>query len=293
MPKRRAVYTAITGGYEALADAPATSGMELPCFTDDPTVTSATWRVVHVPRAFPSDPMRSQRFLKVLGHPELGQFDETLYIDNSVGLRVDPHVILDEWLRTKDIALASHSFRQSVRGEFDAVRLAGLETRERLDEQLEHYSRDAPDVLAQRPYWGAMIARRQGSQAVQTAMDIWMRHILRYARRDQLSINYALTAAGVTPERIELDNHDSPLHHWPTQTKGATRRPTVEFAWQYGLEARSVETAIEERDRCQHALKSAIEERDRSQRMHGDLLASSSWRLTAPIRAAADWIRRR
>lgn len=279
MPKRRAVYTAITGGYEALTDAPAASGMELICFTDDPTVTSATWRVVHVPRAFPSDPMRSQRFLKVLGHSELDQFDETLYIDNSVGLRVDPHVILDEWLETKDIALASHSFRQSVRGEFDAARLAGLDTRERLDEQLDHYSRDAPDVLAQRPYWGAMIARRQGSQAVQTAMDIWMRHILRYARRDQLSINYALNAAGVIPERIELDNYDSPLHFWPNLANRATRRPTVEFAWQYGQEARSIEAAIEERDRFQ--------------RLNGDLLASSSWRLTAPIRAAADWVRGR
>lgn len=43
------------------------------------------------------------------------------------------------------------------------------------------------------------------------AMEIWAQHVMRYSRRDQLSINLALHKPFcVTPSPLDIDNHESP-----------------------------------------------------------------------------------
>lgn len=57
--------------------------------------------------------------------------------------------------------------------------------------------------------------RDHRASAVQRAMEIWALHVLRYSRRDQLSLPIALHLAGLEPKRLEWDNHVSPYHSWP------------------------------------------------------------------------------
>ena len=57
------------------------------------------------------------------------------------------------------------------------------------------------------------------------AMHLWWEHVLRYSRRDQLSINYVLDSAGLVPRRVEIDNFESEWHHWPvTPERNAAMR---------------------------------------------------------------------
>jgi hypothetical protein len=213
-PPKRAVYTALLGAYERLQEQPVATSSAVPfiCLTDDPALTSETWDVRLVDPAFERDSSRSSRFAKIVGDPLLAEYDETLWIDNRIVLAEDPTVILDELLADADLGVIKHSHRDSVVAEFDEVTRAGLDEPTRIYEQLIHYAETKPHILDQQPYWGAFIARRRTPE-IQAAMQTWMNHVLRYSRRDQLSMRYALDGVPRVLA-VDLDNHGSHWHTW-------------------------------------------------------------------------------
>ncbi len=211
------VYTAVIGGYDGLLDQPIaeTSDCEFICFTDDADLQSDCWDIRLVEPAFREDPVRSARLLKILGHESLRAFDSTLYIDASVSLRRTPEAILAEWLSGDvEFALAAHSYRATLLDEFDEVIRLNYDDRARLYEQLTHYALAHPDVLSSRPLWTGMMARRR-SVAMEAAMRTWANHVLRYSRRDQLSVLVALTGDAPRYRVLEMDNYSAPSHEWP------------------------------------------------------------------------------
>ncbi|RNL62576.1 DUF616 domain-containing protein [Nocardioides marmoriginsengisoli] len=214
-PPKRAVYTALIGSYERLLEQPAAITSDVPfiCLTDDPDLTSNTWQVRLIEPAFLRDASRSSRFLKIMGggHP-LDEYDETLWIDNRIVLSEDPAVILDEVLADADLAVIHHSYRETVVAEFDEVTRAGLDDPARIYEQLIHYAESKQHVLDLRPYWGAFIARRW-TPSIRDAMQTWLNHVLRYSRRDQLSMRYALDGVPRVLA-LDLDNYKSSWHTW-------------------------------------------------------------------------------
>ncbi|WIY82635.1 glycosyltransferase domain-containing protein [Propionimicrobium sp. PCR01-08-3] len=212
----RVVYSALLGEYENLKEQPIAAATTIPfiLFTDDPTLGSDTWNVRLITPEFPMDIVRSSRDIKVLGHPGLEDFDETLWIDNRVELLVDPDQILDEWLAQSDLALFEHSFRDALINEFYAVVNEGYDDPSRVYEQLIHYAETKPEILDEKPLWTGLMARRK-THEVDAAMRLWMDHILRYSRRDQLSVNLAISDLGDRVARINGDNLHSEWHKWP------------------------------------------------------------------------------
>lgn len=211
------VYTVLLGGYDVLLDqeVAVSSDATFVCFTDDPTLRSDTWEIVQVEPRFPQDLHRSSRVLKILGHERLNEFEVSLCIDASVRLRKKPEVIIAEWLtQDVDMALATHSYRAKIIDEFDEVIRLNYDDRARVYEQLVDYSIFYPDVLEARPHWGGMLVRRR-SPAVESAMRLWFDHVLRYSRRDQLSLMVALLHSGIRYRSIEIDNFDSEYQEWP------------------------------------------------------------------------------
>ena len=213
---RAAVYTALMGGYETLLEQPAALTSELPfiCLTDDPTLVSDTWEIRLVSPAFPRDSVRSARVLKIRGHEELAPFYRTLWIDNSVLLTAEPEGLLSDWLETADFAVPLHSYRASVADEFEAVGSMKIDDPVRVYEQLTHYSLFAPHVLQMRAHWTGILARRH-TQAVGKTMELWIDNVLRYSRRDQLSVGLAIDSAQHPIREIDVDNFSSTFHEWP------------------------------------------------------------------------------
>jgi hypothetical protein len=325
MPKQRAVYTALLGGYERLNDqhVAENSDVSFICFTDDPALTSNTWEIRLVEPSLPLDMTRSQRDLKIRGHESLSNFEETLYIDNSVALKRDPADILDEWLDESDFTVPYHSYRDRVIDEFDEVVALGYDDGARVNEQLIHYSELYPEILFERPHWNGILARRS-TDVVSAAMDIWFDHVLRYSRRDQLSANVAFFLGGVDVRSLELDNWSSPSHAWPVEAlrkahlgKVSRRKvgPLLAEIARAERETASVQSALSDLDHKladlaqSHAeqvaeLDSALvsanqvvaEQRDAQAAMErklveyirqiDELRSSSSWKLTAPLRRA-------
>jgi hypothetical protein len=102
-----------------------------------------------------------------------------------------------------------------VRDEYSAVVKKHLDDPGRVREQLRVMTTVAPHILAEQPFWGAIIARRNSAR-VDVAMRGWMDQVLRYSRRDQLSLNYALDQAALDVFVFNADNRESDIHRWIT-----------------------------------------------------------------------------
>ncbi|HEY0258755.1 MAG TPA: glycosyltransferase domain-containing protein [Lacisediminihabitans sp.] len=297
---RRIVYTALIGRYEQLNEQPiaASSDIDFVCFTDDPDLRSTSWSIRLIEPRFPLDSIRSARYLKVLGYQLFPDHDETLWIDNSVRLTVDPRELLGRWLADADIALPHHSYRTSVIGEFDAVATDGYDDPARVYEQLIHYSTLRPAVLHEQPYWTALLARRR-TAAVSEAMRLWNDHILRYSRRDQLSINFVLDAAKVAVTAVDIDNMSSEWHEWPIRVdrKWARTQDRMADALRVpGADIGRLENSLtlvqqqlavlrDENESLRGALQSAEGAAQSAENAARAYRSSTSWRLTAPLRA--------
>jgi len=303
---RRCVYTTLIGRYEKLNEQPVARQSAIPfiCLTDDPGLTSETWQVVRVTPLFEQDPVRSQRMLKLRPHRHLSGFDCSLYIDNSVALIAPPEQIFSTYLSNASFALPTHSFRASVRDEFEEVAACRLDDPERIADQLVDYATADPDVLRERPYWSAVLLRDHRDARVYETSEIWAAHVLRYSRRDQLSANRAFRRSGFEPHRIEIDNYASWFHRWPV-TEG--RRDDVRvYHSERAAKARAETDRLTrevnlQRDRAADAEREAAKLQQETARLTQNLsdrtayleaiLRSRSWRLTAPLRSVRRWLR--
>lgn len=271
------VYTVLIGGYEQLNEQPVAldSSMEFVCFTDDRRLKSGTWQIRHVTPLFETDPVRSQRALKIRAHTLLPDHDTSLYIDNSLILKRPAEEIFERLLTEHaELAAFEHSFRATVADEFEEVIRAGKDARHRCEEQLSHYRSIDPAMLGLVPLKGFFLLRRHQRPAVVEAMETWYAHVLRYSRRDQLSFWFALRRAGVEPVVHRLDSLESPYHRWPV-ARGRAEGPGD------GLWTPPDEELDEARGELQRA-------RLELQATH----STRSWRWTGPARALSRTIRR-
>jgi hypothetical protein len=213
---RLVVYTALVGGEEHLREQPvaSASSADFVCLTDDPGLRSDTWQVVVVEPRLPTDPVRSARALKILGHPTLAGYDRSLWVDNAVELRARPETFVDEWLAQADVAAPLHTLYPTALAEAEASIDLGKDDHLRVFEQLAHYVRTSPASLEANPHWTGLLARRRTAR-VDAAMTTWWEHVLRYSRRDQLSFGVVMAGAGLLLNSVALGNLDSPLHRWP------------------------------------------------------------------------------
>jgi hypothetical protein len=210
------VYTALFGGYDRLPEQPvrASSEARFVCFTDDAQLQSDTWEIRVVAPALASDSVRSARLHKILGASVDDDAEVTVWIDSSVHLRVTPEELIEKWLPpSADMAVSAHSYRESLIDEFDEVVRLNYDDRSRVFEQLVDYSVAYPDALEQRPLWTGILVRRR-NERVDAAMRVWADHVLRYSRRDQLSVLVAV-GGDVHVNVVSSDNFDADTHQWP------------------------------------------------------------------------------
>jgi hypothetical protein len=293
---RRAVVTVLFGDYETVREQPFAEQSECDflCVTDNPEAVTRGWTPVVVKPEFSRDLPRSQRLVKIMGHEALRGYDEILHIDASVELLVDPREILDVWLEDADVALPHHSYRASLVDEFDAVIAEGRDQHERVAEQLFHYHQEDSDLLAKKPLWTGMYARRRNSEVAEFQRR-WFAHVARYSRRDQLSVHHALSGVpGLKVNIIEIDNRRSDVHRWDF---GRPDRPkSLSHASPSSSLPALAEVARLRRELAQaEAAHSLLQKRvnDAESQLavaigHSDNLQSTlSWRITRPLR----WLR--
>jgi hypothetical protein len=213
------VFTTLIGNYEELNEQQValSSDIDFICFTDDKNLRSETWDVRVIDPILPLDYVRSAKAVKICPHKYLQNYETSLYIDNSITLKVDPEIIFNDLNPTEfDMICFKHSFRDTLMDEYECVIKDGYDKPNIIFEQLNTYSIIESELFYQKPYWGGFIIRNHNQVSIIEAMEDWLNQVLRYSRRDQLSLNYILNRHPIKFRALELDNLDSKYHRWPT-----------------------------------------------------------------------------
>ena len=277
---RVALYSCLFGGYERLneLEPEALGSSDAILFTDDPNLTSRTWRIVVVQPAWPGDSVRSQRQIKMLGHEALADYDTLVYVDNTVKLRVPVESFVEQWLQDSTLAMPGHVPPVTISDAFEMVIEHKLDDPDRFRGQREHYAAHYPDVLNATTPWSGFFARRNNDDYRAFAR-IWYDHVLRYSRRDQLSIRVALKLSGISIREIDISNSDSPLHTWPHPTE---RQEHIRRS-----------TRPDYRAQLEQTQQAFAEERRVLETQLATTYASLSWKVTRPLRAVRRLLGRR
>ena len=218
------VFTALFGKYESLNELEISKNpnTRYVCFSDDSSLSSKTWEVIVVASELQGNPSRSSREIKMLGHRYFPEGTRSLYIDNTVRLKVDGSIVLENWLKSSNIAFMRHYARKTLRGEFFICSAYGLDDQKRIWDQFKYYRSNYPGVLRQRPYWGGMIARINSAET-DKFMVTWKQQFDTFTKRDQLSINVSSVISGVKIATIDGENNLSQWHEWPVHTNRKTQ----------------------------------------------------------------------
>lgn len=223
--QRICVFTVLTGGYEQLNEQPMARLSSLPfiCLTDDPRLSSESWDCRVIQPAFPLDLVRSQRDMKIRPHVYLPEFTGSIYIDNSVVLDSPPEKLWVMHDPRAGFTLPPHSGRTCLLDEFVAVMQHGLDDGGCVAEQLDHLLLTDPEALEERPWWTGILLRDHHRPDAVRLTELWYANVLRYSRRDQLSLNVAFRRLAVVPGKLSIDNHRSNFHHWPIRRERRAR----------------------------------------------------------------------
>jgi hypothetical protein len=218
-PRRAVVYTCMFGYSECFNDFryEGKENIDFICFTDDPELTSTFWDMKVVPSGL-LDPARAAKQFKALPHRFLPDYDWSLYIDNTVRLKVSPKVIFDRFLAKaafpSPYICFRHYARNCVYDEADQVLREGVDDPVRVHAQMNLYRRlgyPANNGLAK----GAFILRRHREPILQPIMESWYQQVLCYSKRDQLSLNPVMWFNHFEPSYLPLKFSDFELLDWP------------------------------------------------------------------------------
>lgn len=197
---KKVIYTAIFGDYNGLIPQPKVSGFDYVCFTDNPQLKAKPWKTIHVEPKFKNDLTRSNRYIKILPHKFLQDYDVSIYIDGNFWILSNLNKLIDKYLLYCNMATFSHvntfpDSRNCIYKEHQAI----------LDlEKKEGYFRDDPQIMKKfidkilsEGYpqnnglikGGCLVRRHQEKDVIQV-MEDWWYMIEHYSKRDQLSFNY-------------------------------------------------------------------------------------------------------
>jgi FkbM family methyltransferase len=213
------VYTTIMGGSYTLPNVSETSEVSYVCFTDQQYFEANGWQVVGIEPILSHDLPRSSREPKICPHRFLHHVDKSIYVDPSVELLDDPKRIWDSVMKEDAVFGAfHHSFRNSLTDEFIAVFEQGLDSPDTIAEQFNTYSLMGIRELNLRPVWGGFLFRRHNDPTCRMVMERWFTHVLRFSRRDQLSLPIILQTFIESQKIIQdVDCYSSDFHRWPRE----------------------------------------------------------------------------
>jgi hypothetical protein len=204
------IYTALFGGYDRLLEQPRTDGVDLVCFTDDPSLTSRTWEIRRLPAA--AHARRAARAVKTSPHQHLPDHEWSIWVDARLSIRSDQFV--DRLLgaaRPTGMAVMAHHQRQDLYEEAEHVYRMGFDTSPELLAQVARYrSRGLPDGSGL--FSTMAVARRHGDPAVRRLDERWHEEIESGSVRDQVALPFVTWETGLRPGVIDLDPYQNELY---------------------------------------------------------------------------------
>ena len=143
-------------------------------------------------------------------------------MDNTIILRTKVEDFINKIFLTnisddKDpfFVLPFHSYRETLIDEFCECFNLKLDNDLLFLEQISDYIKINSIAMKAKPYWGGMLFRNHMHPQLMKFSEIWFSNILRYSRRDQLSIIHSALQSNLKINGFSLDNLKSDYHEWP------------------------------------------------------------------------------
>lgn len=203
---RIALVTAIIGPFDALLLPKCLeSDVDYHCFSDSVTDGYGVFQM-HRPPYIDADARRSARYIKTNLLKYIENYDYVVWIDANVELNVPVSDLVERVaLSERQIGAIKHPIRDTWLEEAEEILALELDDPSAVSEQIGRYK--AIDELSLIPLIESnVLVLDAREQAVHNFMKLWWNEINTYSRRDQISISYALNAAGVTWYPLLEDN---------------------------------------------------------------------------------------
>lgn len=209
------VYTCITGGYDTLREVKYLSpNVDYICFTDNAALKSKTWKILPLPADLLSEKsvIKRQRFIKILPHKYLSEYDSSLWVDSNIEIIGDLYDFFKKYdLNKKILYVNKHPSRDCIYREQLAVIRLKKDTFENTSEQInryrdegfpEHYGLAETNILL----------RKHNDKRCVSLMEAWANEIRQGSHRDQLSFNYCVWKCNLQSVIEYLDEKYYNLH---------------------------------------------------------------------------------
>jgi cellulose synthase/poly-beta-1,6-N-acetylglucosamine synthase-like glycosyltransferase len=192
------IYTVITGNYDRPIELPPLKGIDAYLFTDNPNMTSDTWKIQLLP---PSDrPKHASRKVKALYMDYLPNYDLCIYIDGNMQIKGDIHRFIRTYYKGGFLT-CSHPVRRTVEDEVRACEMIGKDTGESLNTTLQALKLSTGMSKTKQLYESGFIVRDY-SENTQALCRTWWSMIEQGTHRDQISLPFAAFASGVYPKTV-------------------------------------------------------------------------------------------
>jgi hypothetical protein len=182
------------------------------CFTDDAELRSDVWKFVLVEDRS-TDPARLSKRYKHQPHLFLPQYESSLYIDNTIKLKVKPSTIFDRF-EAHEMAMLRHPYRDCIYDEAAQVIRARYDDPDIIQRQIEAY-REVGYPERNGLHAAGFLLRRHDSASVQEACALWNAQVMKYSKRDQLSWNFCAWKLRFSFTSINEDLHSNSMFDWP------------------------------------------------------------------------------
>lgn len=214
-----AIYTAIFGGYDQLIPQPKLPNVDYICFTDS-NIKSNQWKIRQVELPIKNDPVRSNRFYKILPHRHLPEYDYSIYIDGNFLIINNIQNISKTIFSENNMATFCHSepiysSRNCIYKEHEHIVTIAHETGKWFDN--EDVMKQHINFLKEENYptqngliAGGVLFRSHHQDDVKNTMELWWKMVSTNSKRDQLSFNYAAWKTNLSfayiPGEVRLNN---------------------------------------------------------------------------------------
>ena len=197
---RIVIYTAIFGGSDTIVDPiEVNKECDYVCFTDS-NIKSSVYTIVRLDNFFETSRMDSKLF-KILPNYILSNYDISIWIDGSVVIKKDPIEYFKKQLIISSILTFKHSLRDCLYEEAAICRISGLDSKEKIDDQINYYKNENFPVKAGLFEAGVLARLNNDAQVLNMNVE-WWNQIRRFSSRDQISLPYVLNTIGLVPGLI-------------------------------------------------------------------------------------------
>lgn len=189
------IYTAILGNYDLLRQ-PFISlqHCDYICFSDQSIANPGVWEIRPLPAVdldstFASDKVRLNRYLKLMPHRVLPEYQKSIYIDGNIGIIGDITPLVENALHEFPIAVYSHPFRKCIYAEARQCIIDGIANPLIVIRQIRRYAKcgyPANQGLVE----ANILIRHHHHPSVIELMESWWQEIISSSQRDQLSFNF-------------------------------------------------------------------------------------------------------